>query len=158
MHSAEDGAAAPQKKQRREPFSSEEIAEILGEYAAEPKVSKIAARHRSTPPTIKRLLVRNGVKGVGRRTWSDEEIAAIVTAYKTRSTVQIAEEYGTSYDTVRRLLRDNGVRLRNFKEASAIVMRYASDGDLQGLADDLGVEAGALYVLMVKHGFLPETP
>lgn len=154
-----DAAKKPKRKQAPpRSFSDEEIADICRMYKEGTHTQgQIANLYEClTAAPIKRVLGNAGLLKP-HRTWSPEEIDDIIRLYKTKSTVQIAEIHNTSYDTVRRLLQDNGVKLRSLQEASAIVMRYASNGDLDGLAADLGVDSSALYDLMVKHGFLPET-
>lgn len=78
---------------------------------------------------------------------------AIVEEYRRGDSFPIlGRRYGVPGETIRRHLLFIGEPLRT--QSEAIKARYGKRGDLESLAEDLGLTTAETRALLIKHGFL----
>ena len=94
-------------------LTEQERACIVTEYNDGVVIDKLASRYNCSPKTISRLLKSRDVVVVRKKASTRGREAEIVRLYNSGlSTIQIGAKIGIGTSTVRRCLRDHGVRLR----------------------------------------------
>jgi len=109
-------ARAPRREwrlQRR--FSLELIASLVKRYNDGAAIAALSREVGATETSIRRLLLKEGVtlRRARRGPLTPEEVEKAVRRYKSGRTIrQVAGELGSSYTTIRNLLHERGVEMR----------------------------------------------
>lgn len=109
------GEIATRKLQQpfRIPFTDEDIDTIISMYNAGASTHNIAKQYGCSKNTISSLLKRNGINVTNRKAQSKLLADQVIKMYKNMDTIEkIAERFRVSAFSVRRCLRENGVKLR----------------------------------------------
>jgi transposase len=102
----------------RDRFSSEDLQAMIDLYRSGTTVRQVAEQYSVSPSSVKRLLRQNtGAKIMTRRAhslrdrFSSEDLRAMLDLYRAGTTArQVAEVFGVSERSVKRLLHQHGVR------------------------------------------------
>jgi hypothetical protein len=133
---------------------------IREEYRAGASLRALGNRHGVHWTTVRKHLEAAGEPirrstpsaAAGRRRNIPLDMTAVKAGYAAGlSPAALGRQYGVGQDTIRRRLQAAGVELRGHNKAMALATRK---GDAEGLAEDLGVPAEELAVLLARHGFL----
>lgn len=149
---------------------------IVAEYQEGDSPKVVGQRHGVHPSTIRRRLIGAGVrlrsrreaaavlaanpsarKRTGGREKKNLDVAAIVAEYERGDSLPVVgRRHGVHTETIRRRLKDAGVRIRSSREAW--IARLHATGVLRGLAADLAMPEETVRALLIKHGFIRQLP
>lgn len=102
-------------------FTDEQERAIAARYPAE-NTYQLAKIYNTTPKTISALIKRQGGKLRGSveaqsKKFTAEQEREIAAQYPEKSTLQLAEIYGTTYTTISSIIKRQGVKIRGYAEA-----------------------------------------
>ena len=104
-----------QQEQKR--LSNDEISQIIEKYNAGATTYELAAEFGCHRRTISRALKKSGIEVSIKTESKDGVVEAILRLYDDHmSALDISKKLGIGEKTVRRILRDNGVRIRHSSE------------------------------------------